>query len=283
MGIIVEKIQSKYIGRYAYLALEEQIHRAKYRNVTTAVAFLDDGDKKDGAGLIQYVDKKNVRELLWIFVPEDNRDCGVGKRLLEYMFEDTDEHGKRVFTAKVTEELQTGFDSGSLAEFLLHNGFDDEKTIPGPWLISGKDVFLENFRLKQKQLDAISRAVTPFSACTPTAVSACVRALNIEDNDSILYAEKTLSYIYESGGRYKGIIWSVKIGDTLYPEVMIFEDESVRDMLLAAFFDGYSKNIHFADRIIVENTDISREWIPKFFPGMKSSESVSLSKKTVHC
>ena len=283
MEIIVEKIQSKHIGRYAYLALEEQIHRAKYRNVTTAVAFLNDGDQKEGAGLIQFVDKKNERELLWIFVLEENRDCGVGKKLLEYMFENTDEHGKRVFTAKVTEELQTGFDSGSLAEFLLHNGFDDEKTIPGPWLISGKDVFLENFRLKQKQLDALSKAVMPFSSCTPATVSACAGALGMEDNDSILYAEKTLSYIYESGGRYRGIIWTVKIGDTLYPEEMIFEDESVRDMLLASFFDGYSKNIHFADRIIVESTDISREWIPKFFPGIKSSESTFLSKKTDNC
>ncbi len=277
MDIKYEVIESKYIGRYADLALEEQLQRAKYKSVTTAAAFMNDDGRKRAVGLIQFARRKNNAELLWIYVDSGLRGRGIGKGLIKYLFDSAFNDSASKICVRIPEDMRTDYDAVQISDYLLNNGFSGKETVPGPWLLTGKDVFLENFRLGKKNLDALFKIITPFDECTPSVIGGCADALKISDKDSVLNADKHVSFLYESGGTYKGMIWANKIGDTLYPGEVVFKDESVRDRLLAAFFYGFSRNIYYADRIVVENTEISREWIPKFFPDMGTKEAILLT------
>ncbi len=106
MGMIFETIESKYIGRYADLALEEQLQRAKYKSVTTAAAFIQSDGRKEAVGLIQYARKKSAVELLWIYVDRGFRGQGAGKGLLKYMFDSARDNSASEVCARIPEDLK---------------------------------------------------------------------------------------------------------------------------------------------------------------------------------
>jgi GNAT superfamily N-acetyltransferase len=277
MSIEYEAIDSKHIGRYADLALEEQLHRAKYKNVITACAFIREEDKKRAAGLIQFAKRKEGTELLWIYVSDEKRGLGIGKGLLKYMFDTMGDNIVSRVCVRIPFDLKIDFYADTMSEFLINHGFNNKEVVTGDWSVTGRDVFLENFKLGKKQQDALFKSIVSFRECTPAVIEACARALKTEDDDSIRYADKALSFIYESAGTYKGMIWTNKIGDALYPEGLVFSDENVRDRLLAVFFLSYSRNIHYADRVIVRDTEITREWMPKLFPESSTKKTILLT------
>ncbi len=277
MEYTYELIPSNLIGRYADLALKEQLQRAKFRNVSSVAAFDTSSEHKRALGLIQYAQKNDGLELLWVYVSDDHRRQGIGRGLIKYLLDTAKgNHSQKVY-ARIPEDLDIDLGAEEMSEFLLNNGFKNKEVVPGQWSVTGKDVFLENFKLGKKQLDELFRNIVPFEKCTSAVVSGCARAMKLRDPDDVLHAEKSLSFICESGGSYKGMIWTNKYGDALYPEGLVFLDENVRDRLIAAFLVSYSRNIRYADRVIVRESEISGKWMRKFFPETSTNKTILLT------
>ena len=279
MDVVFEKVLRKRAVSLKSLAPTKILTSIGDVGIQTVAAVDREKPLSKVCAVLQYHFEGDTCVLKWIYVDAKYRGNGVGRAMLENLYKEAKETGACKMRCLLYQGSSVGIDVTGLSDFLLSAGFDKKEPVDGLNCISGKEL-LANFSanemalLKDHSNDAIA-----FSKLNPDEIIEASNVLGLKNIDNILVADKNMSCVYKSDGKYMGLLAFKKRGHYYsLSELKVLDEAVLRKIFWYTIYSSF-RNIHVNDHIVIKLNMAQELLKEKALPAIGQKDAVWVTKE----